>query len=210
MVTTGNYLQVIDEQRLIGVSKPILNVYYLEVTATTGTPVLNSMPAEVELWMDGWLFSEMLPVQSNQLTHVKVTVNNLADYEEEFVEVPYEAAYQGGAVSDYQASGVAWSFQLTRLFRTTRNGRKSIAGVPENLTTANAASAGAVPLLAALAAAMDNPPAIGAGGDNEIFVRLVIPKTPVPPATIPTIFNPVSTVTFRGIGSQNSRKQLLS
>ena len=153
--------------------------------------------------------ANMILVQSNRLTHVRLEVNNLMNYETDFgVFIPDPTI--AGAVNDqYSSAGAAFSFQMLRLFRTTRHGSKRIAGVPESFVQDNVAVPAAVVALNAVADSLRSGVEVGGPGAG-FSLRPVIIRKPLLVTTPPTVVNPVSDCVYRGVGSQNSRKQLLS
>lgn len=208
MAEIGDIIEIKDFQTLDNIEGDILNVFHFEVTAIEGTPVINNMEeAFVEAWYGSWL-TPALAMQSENCYHVRIEVNNLMNYNTEFGVFLPDGTARGGVASEYLAPSTAWSFQQTRLFRTTRNGSKRVAGVPESLVTANTPTSGALTLAAAVATRWADELVV----NNEIpsiSMRPVIIRKPLLVTTPPSVINPVQSVVFRGVGSQNSRKQLL-
>jgi hypothetical protein len=205
----GDVIRIKDVQQLTGVSKELMNVYYFRVLAAAGSPVLNNLgPALVDWWTDAVL-PDLLEVQSAGLTHVRLEIDNLMDFEDEFVVVAPPAPVAGVVAGDYSGPSNTYSMQFNRALRTTRNGRKSLAGVPDTAFAGNVVAPAVVELLMSFGDTVVAPPAFDNGTGVTMTFAMVIAKTPVPPATLPTIFNDVTGATFRGLGSQTSRKQLL-
>lgn len=209
MVQDGDYIQVIDKQTLTNISGSVLNVYYFEVLSVSGTPIINNMKEDFITWWTDWMFATLLPLQCVSAVHRGLTINNLNAYQTEFLDFDYDTPITGSVSDNFSSPTTAWSFQLARLFRTTRNGSKRIAGVPDTMVSDNVPVGNGPTAIANHIANMALGLPIADGTANEVAVRMVIPKSPIPPATLPTVFNPVASWIFRGIGSQNSRKQLL-
>jgi len=209
MVQSGDHLQMKVFQSLAGFSQEILNVYYFEVLSITATQPLANIAESLKDWVFGEFLEPQRYVQTVTLSFNRVEFNNLSDFETDFTIVTPEVPMGGLVNSEFQAPQAAWSFQLVRTTRLTRHGSKRLSGVPESLTENGKASAAALTYLATIAEVIDNPPTVDLDLAGTMSMRSVIPKTPVYPATLPTIFNPVASVQYRGIGSQNSRKQLL-
>lgn len=207
-MNVGDVLQWKDFQTMTGLSGEVLNVFYFEILSmTTPQPIVNVTDALATFWYDTFL-APVLAMQSNQVIHTRSEVNNLNAFTTDFGTVIPAEPVAGSFAGEYLAPSTAWSFQLVRTTRETRNGSKRIAGVPEGLGTNNIPS-GAARLLADDVRLMwETIPTVDLNEVDTMVLRMVIPKTPVTPGALPTVFNPVSAVVFRGLGSQNSRKEL--
>ena len=208
MTVVGNVLRFKDFQAMQNIEGEILNVYYYKIVSQTGSPVLNNMSAQIEDWWRNEFLPPILACQVEGVNHVRVDVDNMNAFETEFVSIAMDEAPQGVAVEQYSASAAAWSFQLIRQLRTTRHGSKRIAGIPESYVSNNIATGSGVTATNALAVHLGQQIELDTGTGIVMQLAPVIAKTPVPPATIPTVFNNVLSASYRGVGSQNSRKQL--
>lgn len=188
----------------------ILNVYYFEVLSITTPVPLANITEDLETWFYTQFLPPILAIQSSAVTHARCEIDNLSAFETDFAIVTPDSPVVGTNAGPYLSAATAFSFQLVRLFRTTRHGSKRIAGVPESMVDNNLAIPGAATLLAAVATELQDTQVVEFGTSDSMTLRPVIAKTPTPPATLPTVFNPVTDATFRGVGSQNTRKQLLS
>jgi len=210
VVSTGDFIRVKDFQSLANVEGEVLNVYFFEVASISSANALFLMREAIEDWWYTEFLPPILAIQTNQLTHTRLEVDNMSNFETDFVVINPASPIAGTNAGPYLASATAFSFQLTRLNRTTRHGSKRIAGVPESMVDNNLAVSGATTLLASAAIQMQQGYTIEYGVSEEMTIVPVIAKTPVPPDVLPTVFNPIVGAVFRGVGSQNSRKQLLS
>lgn len=212
MPVVGDVLQFVDYQSMANISGDVINVYYFRVTAMTTPNSLVNIGQDVVNWFGGDFLNNILLIQSAAVEHTRLVINDLMSYNTEFFDGVYESAVTGQIISEFASGGIAWSFQLTRQNRTTRNGSKRIAGVPETWVQNNT-------VLAANQAAINNAETAlgetqwivpwGVAGDEMTISPVIIQKPPVV-TTPPTIINNVVGAQFRGIGSQNSRKQLLT
>jgi hypothetical protein len=210
LAEVGDIIEVKDFQSLTNIEGDILNVYHFEVTSVTGTPVINNDGAAWVAWFYGDFILPILQVQNTALSHQRIEVNNLMDYTTEFGVFNPTTASLGQVTGNYSSAAIAWSFELVRLFRTTRNGSKRIAGVPEALVDNNVAAGTAPTNLQAVANMLESAQFVmNTGGTVGLSMRPVIIRKPPTVGVPPTVVNPVANVLYRGVGSQNSRKQLL-
>lgn len=209
MAAVGNHLQMIAEQALAGISKPALNVWYFEILTMTAPQPLANIATFLSVWYEDYFVLPILNMQSSACTHVQLTFNNLENFETDFAVIPLENTPTGAVIGDFAASSQAWSFKLVRSTRVTRNGSKRIPGVPDTYVTNNAPTTQAMTAATEVVDMLNDLPPVDLGPGGTMGLGLVIPKTPIAPATLPTVFNNVANVQFRGNGTQTSRKQLL-
>lgn len=209
MTAVGDVLRIKDFQSLQNIEGEVLNVYFYKIVSQTGAPVLNNMSAQIEAWMIAEFLPPILAAQTDGTLHVRVDIDNMMAFETEFVSVTYDESPQGVAVEQYASASAAWSFQLIRQLRTTRHGSKRIPGIPESYVSNNVATGSGVTATTNLAAHLGSQIELDTGTGIVMQLAPVIAKTPVFPATIPSVFNNVLSASYRGVGSQNSRKQLL-
>lgn len=209
MPQTGDFIQLIVEQTMSGVTDPAITNWSFEVLSMTGSQPFANIAVFLDVWYSEIFSASIRLMQSSSITHTLLRWNNYTNFVTDFLVQPLSDPPSGQQVSDFSSSVPAWSFQLVRQTRLTRNGGKRIPGVPDILAINNAPTATAVTLSQDVATMLEAIPPIDLGAGGEIQLGLVIPKTPTPPATLPTQFNNVTQVLFRGVGSQGSRKQLL-
>jgi hypothetical protein len=206
----GDILQIKDVQSMVGIEGEVLNVFYFSVGNLTTAPSLNDIAESFAIDFAEVLITAITPLQSNQLSHVRLDVNNLMEYETDFFSWTYETVYLGGQASGFSSSASAYSIQLTRTNRTTRHGSKRIAGVAEALVENNVITPTGLALMATTTGVLGGPIFVDFGGVDTVELTPVILKSPVLTTAAPTVINPVQSATYRGIGSQNTRKQLLA
>lgn len=204
----GDYVRLTCHQSITGLTKPVINVWYMECTDVTGTVTLNNFGEFVALWWVTDVCQELKNVQSSSLVYERVDMDNLDAFETEFISSTEGLPGPGGETSTVASVALTYSIQMTRQFRTTRNGRKSIGGVPEAYVSNNQLANGAVEGIMAWFDVLNTLPVLTDGAGNSAGFRIVIPKTPVAPATRPSVFNPVTGFVLRGLGSQVTRKEL--
>lgn len=203
----GDIIRITDVQRFAGYADDILNVYhYLVLSLDT--------PGDLQVYADDFAaeFYEavMLPVlnvQSNLVTHTELRFWNLSNQLEEAVHV-WTPPYAGLNVQDAMPANVSFSFKLVRYQRNVRNGRKAITGVPDiavlNGKDINPAFQPVIDDVAeALAAPLQSNLPDFLGTFTPVIVRM-----PSNPGVVPTVYSPVLTASYTGVGTQNSRKEL--
>jgi len=210
MVAVGDHLRIKDFQTMDNVAGDVMNVYFYEVLSITTPVPLSLIADELEAWFYGLFLTAILDIQTASVQHVRVEIDNMDDFLTDSVVIIPAVPVPGAIADNFAASSTAASFQLVRQNRTTRHGSKRIAGVPDNTVTNNVIIPASEPVFLDAAASMASAQSFLVGVGNTLSMVPVIAKTPVPPATLPTVYNNVIDATFRGIGSQTSRKQLLS
>lgn len=209
MAVIGDVIRFTDKQTIIGVDGDIINTYYYRIAAIIGSTPLAVMLGAIEDWFYGEFLTPILEVQASTLAHQSLVVENMMDWETEFATVFPDTPAVGIVPAEFTSSAAAWSFQYVRETRITRHGSKRIAAVPETLVANNKAIPAAIPYLEDVEVTMFQGWTLTNGDGDSWNIVPVIAKTPVPPATLPTIFNPVLTVDYKGVGSQNTRKRLV-
>lgn len=208
MASVGDIIEVKAFQTLENIAGDVLNVFHFEVTSIDGAPIINNMGDEFVGAIYGSYLNNVMLIQSQSLDYGRLEVNNLMAYATEFVVATPDTPFSGQVASPYNSPSAAWSFQFVRLLRTTRNGSKRFAGVPETLVDNNIIAPTAITAANAAATSLEQEVEVGGTGAS-ITMRPVIIRKPTLVTTPPTVINPVASVAFRGLGSQNSRKQLL-
>lgn len=209
MVAVGDVLQIKDVQSFDGLSGEVLNVYYYKVTAVMGTVSLPLSAEDFTLNFNDAFLSVIRLIQSVDTAHVRLEVNNLMNYDTDFFSFTYDTPLPGLAGGVYAAASTALSFQLVRQFRTTRNGSKRIGGTPYTWIHNNAALEAHSEDISSVQTILSSGLTIDAGGGNELSMVPVILKSPVSNTVPPTVINNVTGAAFRGVGTQNTRKELL-
>lgn len=105
-------------------------------------------------------------------------------------------------------ANVAYSFKLQRYDRVVRNGAKRISGVPEAATTAgrtlNPTYADG---MNAVVAALAEPIEVTGDVTSAQLVPTIV-RVPANSGVTPTVYTTITEASFRGFGTQNTRKQL--
>lgn len=210
MVAEGQHIQMKAFQSMAGIEGEILNVYYFEVFSLALPNALYNMRDEISEWYAEIFVQPILDIQTTGVTHTRLEVATIENWEVDFAVIDLPGGVIGANASNFTASSTAWSFQLVRQNRTTRNGSKRYAGVPEDAANNNVALPGIVPYLAAVEAMLGGPTDVPLVLGEVMTLLPVIAKTPVAPAKLPSVFNNVTGALYRGLGTQNTRKQLLS
>jgi hypothetical protein len=203
----GDLIRLTDVQFLEGYPDEILNVYYYHVfTMTAEAP----LPVYMLDLATAFIAQVIIPVsylQVTALTHVRLDAMNMSN-QLEIGSYTYDEPYAGDVVGDYAPSNVTYSFRLVRYDRSTRNGRKSLSGVPDEAIIAGRT------LNPSFAAGVSNAAeAIGStinveGDSSDATLVPSIVRIPANPNVVPTVFNTVIQAAFIGFGTQNSRKSL--
>ena len=209
MPSVGDIIEVKDFQSLANVSGEILNVYHFEVASLGTATSLQQIDEDFRDWWYDTFLTSILAVQTSGTTHTRIEVNNLNAYATEFFIITPLNPSNGDVIGEFSSSSAAWSIELVRTLRTTRNGGKRIAGVPEDFTSNNVATATAIGLLQDVTDNMSAGQQVPYGVAQQMAMLPVIIRRGIPPSHVPQVVNPVGAAVYRGVGSQTSRKQLL-
>lgn len=147
------------------------------------------------------LMPKLLDVTHELCVYDRVVVQNLNDLTDVFNNPITSGA--GVAVGGASPSFNTWSFQLRPFFKTIKWGRKSFAGVPENLTDGNDPGGTAPGLLSVLATQLQSD-FIAATLEEFAPVVARIPVGAVLPY-VPFAVG-IAEAIYRRIGTQDSRK----
>ncbi len=193
-MATGDVYMVKDKQRQG--SEPVLNVYwYRQVAGSDGAQALAQA-------FEDDVVDQVISIQNEAVEHVSVEVIN-PDSTTDFAEVFYSTPIQGILGGSVMPAFVSWTFKLIRTDRSTRNGRKAIAGVNEDWTAGNIPVPSQLTALEAVAAQM----AANVQDFNGNEWEPIIYGAPTdPPSSLPLRINPVADVAFSHLSTQNTRK----
>lgn len=203
----GDILRIIDVQEMEGYTKPILNVYHFHVISMDVETPLQVYGAEIAVAFGLHIITPLREVQSIGLTHVGLQMLNLSNQSESY-DTDWPSPLPGVIGGDFASAQLTYSFRLQRYSRLLRNGRKSIAGVPEQAVTAGRLPTDVfVAKLSSVATALSTP--IFVEGDaSDATLNPLIVRVPANPGVVPTQYTPVVGAAFRGFGSMNTRKQM--
>lgn len=210
MPQNGDVLQVKDIQQFAGIEGEIMNVYYYRCGSLDDAFFLSEVAEIFSTNFADVVLSLVTPLQSNQVSHVRLEVNNLMDYATDFFSYSYDTPILGVTLDGYSAANEALSVQLVRTNRTTRHGSKRFGGISEGYIVNNALAGAGIAAMNTLVANISEPQFIEYAGGETVELIPVILKSPVLTTVAPTVINPVADAAYRGIGSQNTRKQLLA
>lgn len=208
MLVNGDIVQIVTHLTDTSRNIPFDNIFNFvahDVVGDWSDPdALDQVAAD---WLIG-LHLVLAPFLSNVVTFDSATFSNLTDGISIGNYNP-PAPLVGSVAAQPEPAQVALSFQYVRATRVTRHGSKRFSGVADTLITdgSGASLAGTADMVALqdyLASDMD---VVTGGGTDASFTPIILrmPATPIPP----TVYNTVSSVEYRGAGSQNSRKRLL-
>lgn len=203
----GDIIRITDVQALDGFSGQIRNVYYYQVFTMTGEVPLQIYAEDIAQAFGAQIINVMREIQTTALHHIELEFLNMSFQQEEATQT-WDTAISGTNGGDYMPANVAFSFKLQRYARIVRNGAKRISGVPESFTVAGRSL---VPLYIPSVTAVGNSFAasLTVEGDSvDALLTPVIVRVPSNPGVTPTVYTVVTEGTFRGFGTQNTRKQL--
>lgn len=198
MADQGNLLQLIDRQTYLG--QELINVYYYRVT-----PALGITGNYLELLNDSWeeiVLPTVVKFQTGRLSHVQREWRNLSNNLDLFIDSTVVTGTATGSTSVDTPSYVSLGFQLNRESLATRNGYKRFGGLPDDGISGNTWTGNPDDI-------SDCEEALG----SDLFIGLissaepVIVKRPIEPPVGSYVYASIGSATFRGLGSQNTRKQ---
>jgi hypothetical protein len=204
----NDILRVTDVQTWQTTGQSMLNVYWYQVVAIASPSTLLESGADVALEFEQTVLLPVRAIQSNSILHTSLRMTIYGALEEDY-EYLYNPPLAGSAVGEITSTFFTWSFKLNRTFKLTRNGSKRIGGTPDSLSTDarglnQVGSAFVTNIETAFAADLI---ILGTGGPNMTLRPVIVRQSPA--GLGPVNPNPIASATFRGFGTQNSRKQLL-
>lgn len=203
----GDIIRITDVQAQDGYASPIRNVYYYHVFTMTGEAPLQIYAEDIVAAFYTTVITPMLALQSSSIKHIEVEFFNMSNQFEEATQT-WDTPFAGSVAGEVMPANVAYSFKLQRYQRVVRNGAKRISGVPEIATTQGRILIPAyVPLATTLGNAFATPLTVE-GDSVDAFLNPVIVRVPANPGVIPTVYTTITEGSFRGFGTQNTRKQL--
>lgn len=194
-MAVGDIYQVTYFQDIIG--QPIANVFhYLQVSAVTGGLPAEDLAQGFEVLIAP-AYEPILQTSWRGLGTETINVGDLLDFDVRDYTTPFEGARVGERVSNV----VCWSFRYNRLGPGQRSGWKRLSGLSETDVSGQAPAPGITTALDDFAEILQTVFEAGGG----LWAPAVV-KRPIIFGTAPTVFYVPSTVDFRGVGSQVSRK----
>lgn len=203
----GDIIRITDVQAMDGYAQPIRNVYYYLVATATGEQPLQTYAEDIVGAFYTKIIVPMLALQSASIKHVEVEFFNMSFQQEEATQT-WDTPIPGSVAGEVMPANVAYSIKLQRYSRVVRNGAKRISGVPEIATTQGRILISAyTSLMATLTTAMSTPMAVEGDSVDSLFSPIIC-RVPQNPGVTPTVYTQITEGSFRGFGTQNTRKQL--
>lgn len=188
-----------------GVGDDILNIFWYQLNTDDAVPA-RTEPELCEALANDFsteVVTPWLDVISNDAALVSLTVQHIGGVS--FYSLPYVPPAQGNIVSEALPRYVSYNILLQRGTTATRHGHKRISGVPESWQD-NGAFTGDNTDMGLFTTAMSV--VRGIPGDDSgvsLFDPVIVRLDPL--TGEPTLSNSIVGATFRGFGSQNSRKE---
>ena len=208
MLSVGDLVQVIVNQRFIPSNEQMLNVFHYRITEVTPefetTADYIQFAAEVLIGMHG----VVSVFQTPEIAYDSAVFTNLTNGLDFGTYIPPVDLF-GVVTSATEPLHVALSFKLNRSTLATRNGSKRFSGIADTLITdATGQGIAGLTQTATLEEWLADSFSVVVGdGINCTAQPIILRKTAT--GIPPTVYNPIANAQFRGVGSQNSRKQLL-
>lgn len=203
----GDIIRISDVQSAVGYSRPFRNVYYYQVFTITSEIPLQLYSRDLAEAFFTTVLNPILGIQVSRVTHIELEFFNMTFQQEEATET-WDTPIPGTGVADMMPLNVAFTFRLQRYARLLRNGSKRIAGVGDDAAIGGRELAPAyVEPVASVATALQSPLFVEGENVDATLVPLIV-RVPDNAGVVPTIFTTVTEASFRGFGTQNSRKQL--
>lgn len=193
----GDLLQITDFQTYL--SQQVLNVYYYRVTSITGLD--GGYLEAIGDWFKDNVLAAVVNVQVDGLLHVTRDIRNLSNGVDLYTDSEVIPGAGDVSATSFSPSYVSLGFLLRRESLTTRNGYKRIAGVPEQNITGNQWD-GPTDVLSDIEIALAMDVVIGLA----TIAEPVIVKRPIDVPVGEYEYSSVGSASFRGLGTQNSRK----
>lgn len=193
----GDLLQLIDNQLWQG--QQILNVYYYRITQPLG--LSDGYLGDINDAWEDLVLSKVKVIQSQYLSHVSREWKNLSNGVDLFVDGTVVPGTHSSGATEQEPSFVSAGFILRRESLVTRNGYKRFSGLSSDQVDGNTSvipSGQITPIETALA--------------SDISLGLVsvaepvIVKRPIVPPVSSYVYASIGSASFRGIGTQNTRK----
>jgi hypothetical protein len=204
----NDVLKLTHVQSWTTLGEPILNRYYYQITAFSGSASLDELTPAIGAEFESVVIDKIRLVQSNTLVHtqLQLAVMSVVGEESEWNYSPPVAGTLSGEVEPPQN---ALSFKLIRTTKLTRHGSKRIGGYGDALIAdGHGTTLPGDVRITDIETALASPLNIVLGVDVVVALEPVICRF-LPGSETPSGINPIKGALFRGLGSQNSRKRLL-
>jgi len=160
-------------------------------------------PDPAALWSD-FLTKVIQPVRAIQTSAMIWESITIRDVDPLGIEVnlPISPVEHGNVSAESLPPFCAWSFLMTRLHRTTFNGHKRFAAIPETWQSEGVIDSGHDTAIAAVVTGLNATITDGTLDYLPCIYSTILNAEP----RVPPVVNLLSTVQFKGISSQNTRK----
>lgn len=205
MVAEGQHLKM-TVSTINGFNSDVaLNVFSYDILSISPSLTLAGSGDEIaEAWLAsfGPIWANIIS-SSYLMSHMKIEIyeNPLDFWEGDFATA--QAGTQSGSI---MPAFTAWGFKLSRSSRLSRNGSKRFAGVTESNVDNGNPIAGILTYLDGVADWMGQTHVFDFGPGDVLNIELA----PVIPHYVPLsdtwVFNPITSVAFTRVTSQNTRK----
>lgn len=197
-LAVGDLIQIVDRQ--VYLAQEVLNVYYYrsETANSDGVAALESLAT----WFQTGFLDDVTAIQNTGLSHTIREIKNLSNGIEFYADTDIVLGQISTATTDGLPSYISLGFQLQRGTLATRNGYKRFAGLVEAQVGGNQYVGASGPIDAVEAALTVSPNTLAGDTFAPIIVKRPIPESPF--ATY--VYSPVVGASFRGVGTQNTRK----
>lgn len=203
----GDIIRITDVQTLTNYGGQIRNVYYYHALTLTGEVPLQIYAEDIAGQFAAIVIAPLKTSQCVSLTHVELEFFNMSNQFEEATQT-WDTPIQGTVAGEYMPANVCYSYRLQRYQRVVRNGAKRISGVPEIATVGGRLLNPAYqPTIDAIAEAFSLPLYVEGDSVDATLVPAIV-RVPANAGVVPTVWTTITEGSFRGFGTQNTRKQL--
>lgn len=205
VVVDGNILEWQLKSTFAAGTEQFLNIFHYEWGSNEPAPGLPTIGQEI---IDAYAVDFVAAIQnliSVQVAFYGVKIINLSN-PDEFFESDFTTPVAGAVSGDCLPPFASWGFQLNRATRTTRNGYKRFPGVAESSQVNGVATSGAISTANAIAALLgvQQDFVVASPGTLEFSLSPKIVRKDEAGELV--LVNDVISASFKGIGSQNTRK----
>lgn len=205
MVQDGDVFQITDVQFDTLNNVEFLNVYNYQFTTEVPLPTWGVVAPELATKFSETIVNAVCTVQANSIYHTSVRIKNMNSPYEEY-EFIYPLPLAGDVFTAGAPSFVTLYFKYLRQTSSTRNGRKSIGGLPEEFTSGqNGRDFRTNSTVLALANALSLPLAVESDFSTDALYIPIIYR-PVSTELGPPVINYINDVRYEKNGTQNTRK----
>ena len=196
--SNGDLIQVIDYQTYLG--QQMLNVYYWRVTALAG--LADGYLEEFGVWFNNNILPKVCQVQVPGVQHLNRDWRNLSNGVDLYVDGEVVPGQNPAPEANWLPSFVSLGFLLQRESLATRNGYKRIGGLDETDIEGNTWVGNPVWITD-----LEDVLAQDLMAGIAVVAEPIIVHRPITPPVGAYTYSSIGSARFRGIGTQNTRKQ---